>query len=282
MDSSNHWYGHAHILARFCGLGDGAPPRINGVIQHGWTFVHGFGFGHQPPEGFARFAWSDVCRRRGQAIGWRDYYVIGAPFLYLAQMDPEPQLERKGTIWYPFHGTPDYESLVGDHSRLIDEIKEVETGPVTVCLYFIEYEQQEVRRRSEDEGFRVICHGSRGAKWRGGSANFLDNQLAELRRHERVASNRLSTAIFYGTAMGCEPAVYGDPMELVGVKEGFNGERLLEAWYPELHGQHLDLQACREIADEELGRQWLLSPDEMVMVLGWSDQVAKQTVGADR
>src|SRR5262245_31609709 len=115
MDSSNHWYGHAHILARHCGLDAQQPPRINGVIQHGWTFVHGFGFGHRPPEGFAKYVWSDVCRRRGQSIGWRDYYVIGAPFLYLLQQEPQPQEEREGTIWYPFHGTADYEQLTGNH-----------------------------------------------------------------------------------------------------------------------------------------------------------------------
>ena len=49
MDSSNHWYGHAHILAEYCGLDPDAPPRIDGVLQHGWTFVHGFGYGHRPP-----------------------------------------------------------------------------------------------------------------------------------------------------------------------------------------------------------------------------------------
>lgn len=274
MDSSNHWYGHAHILAEYCGVDAAYPPRINGVLQHGWTFVHGFGPTHRPPHGFVKFAWSDSCRRRGQAIGWRDYYVIGAPFLYLMELDRRDGTdpEAEGTIWYPFHGTEDYEKLGGSHLPLIEEIRDTEIGPVTVCLYHVEYDDPLVRQTYLDAGFRVICHGRRGRKWGGGNRDFLRNQLTELRRHRRVASNRLSTAVLYGTAVGCEPAVYGDPMELVGVKEGFNGEGLLEAWFPEFHGSQLDVEACRGIADAELGSEWMLSPAELSSVLGWGDE----------
>ena len=271
MDSSNHWYGHAHVLAEYCGLDRVDPPRINGVLQHGWTFVHGFGHGHQPPEGFAKFVWSDVCRRRGQHLGWRDYYVTGSPFLYLMSLRPDDEAarSREGTIWYPFHGTVDYEAVSGDHQRLIREIRATETGPVTMCLYYVEYDIPAIRRQYEEAGFRVITHGRRGAKWRGGDTEFLDRQLTELRRHRRVASNRLSTATFYGVAAGCEPAIYGDPMELVGVKEGFDGEALLEATLPELHGDGLDITVAREITDLELGRTAVMSPEELRLVLGW-------------
>ncbi|MDT0213519.1 hypothetical protein Q9R29_06435 [Rothia sp. ARF10] len=281
MDSSNHWYGHAHILAEYAGLDPESPPRINGVLQHGWTFVHGFGFGHQPPHGFAKFAWSDECRRRGQAIGWRDYHVIGAPFLYLMEVDPGPEepVEREGTIWYPFHGTKDFEKVQGSHTELIDEIRDTEPGPVTVCLYYVEYDDPAVRATYEEAGFRVICHGRRGLQWSGGNTDFLRRQLSELRRHRRVASNRLSTAIFYGIAAGCEPAVYGDPMELLEVKEGFNGERLLEAWFPELHGPHLDVEVARGLARRELGADHLLDPAELRLALGWAhENVDKELV----
>lgn len=271
MDSSNHWYGHAHVLADYGGLDAANPPPIQGIVQHGWTFVHGYGYGHQPPVGYTRFAWSDVCRRRGQIIGWRDYFVIGAPFLYLDRLLPDDTAERSGTIWYPFHGTVDYEQVEGDHQRLIDEIKETEDGPVTMCLYYVEYEQPQIRRFYEDAGFRVICHGHRGTKWAGTTSNFLHSQLSELRRHKRVASNRLSTAILYGLATGCEAGVYGDPMDFVGGKPGFLGEELLHAWYPDMYGARLDTGRARAVADAELGADHLLDPDELRVVLGWEN-----------
>ncbi len=273
MDSSNHWYGHAHILARYCGLGDVDPPPIRGVLQHGWTFVHGFGYGHQPPLGYTRFIWSDVCRRRGQAIGWREYYVIGAPFGYLLALEPPAPAaaEPEGTIWYPFHGTADYEGLSGDHARLIEEIKDTEPGPVTMCLYYVEYEDPAIRDVYEQAGFRVICHGNRGTKWEGTTSNFLYKQLTELRRHRRVASNRLSTATFYGLALGLEAGVYGDPMELVDVKDGFNGQGLLERTFPELHATQIDPDLGRALARRELGLDHLLDPTELKLVLGWQN-----------
>ncbi|MFW6597145.1 hypothetical protein ACQBAU_05545 [Propionibacteriaceae bacterium Y2011] len=272
MDSSNHWYHHAHILAEYCGLDFGAPPRIDGILQHGWTFVHGFGYGHQPPTGFSKFVWSDVCRRRGHSIGWRDYVVIGAPFLYLMATRPEaaPDPDREGTIWYPFHGTIDYETVAGNHHALIEEIKAVEDGPVTVCLYYVEYAQPDVRNAYRDAGFRVICHGTRGAKWQGGTPDFLHQQLTELRRHRRVASNRLSTAIFHGVAAGCEAAVYGDPMEFVGGRPGFVDEGLLAANYPEFFGAHVDQSAVRTTVEQEMGMTDMLSPAELRRTLGWT------------
>lgn len=269
MDSSNHWYGHAHALATYCGLEQ--PPPIHGIVQHGWTFVHGFGAAHRPPMGLTRFSWTDVSRRRGQIIGWRDYVSIGAPFLYLDHALADDGPEPEGTIWYPFHGTPDFEQLSGDHQRLIDEIKSTEDGPVTMCLYFVEYEIPEIRGRYERAGFRVICHGQRGAKWQGGDHDFLTRQLTEMRKHKRVASNRLSTAIFYGAQVGCEVAIYGDPMELVDVKDGFNGEELFRAWYPEMFGVETDHAAVRERAAAELGVAHMMPPEELAFTLGWTN-----------
>ncbi len=271
MDHTNHWYGHAHILARWCGLDFDAPPPIRGVIQHGWTFVHGYGHKHVTDGNFTKLVWSDVCRRRGQAIGWRGFAPVGAPFAYLLRLEPDPGGPREGTLWYPFHGTREYEEVEGSHDALIAEIRATEPGPVTACLYYVEYENPRIRRHYEDAGFRVICHGHRGQWWQGTDRKFLFRQLAELRRHERVASNRLSTAIFYGIAAGCAPAVYGDPMEFVGVQAGFNGERLLEAWFPELHGADLDLDTARAIAHRELGLDLVASPAELRHVLGWQE-----------
>ena len=271
MDHTNHWYGHAHILAEYCGLSPESPPPVRGVIQHGWTFVHGFGYGHVTDQSLAKYVWSDVCRRRGEAIGWRNYFVIGAPFLYLMQLVADPGEEREGTIWYPFHGTKDYESVQGSHHELIEEIRDTEDGPVTMCLYYVEYEDPQTRRLYEDAGFRVITHGHRGSKWQGTDRFFLHRQLAEQRRHRRVASNRLTTAVLYGIAAGCEPAVYGDPMDFVGVKAGFNGAGLLEAQFPELFGKDIDVQRAREVAHRELGADFIASPEELRYVLGWQE-----------
>jgi hypothetical protein len=269
MDSSNHWYGHAHILAEYCGLDPAKPPRIAGVVQHGWNVLHGFGPGHQPPPGFVKYVWSDVARRRGQAVGWRDYAVIGSPWAYLLELQPERPAERSGTIFYPFH-TWEQGSVEGDHGELIDVIKATETPPVTVCLYWIEYQMPEVRAAYEDAGFRVICHGQRGTLWQGTNRRFLHGQLAELRKHERVASNRLTTAVFYGASVGCETGVYGPAMDFLEDRGGFDSKNLIQRLYPDLHRVSIDPGLMTEITRTELGLDAVLSPAELAYELGWS------------
>jgi hypothetical protein len=244
-------------------------------VQHGWNYLHGF-----PPTdrwcapGYPRFIWSDVLRRRGWSMGRRYQYVIGSPWAYLLAMEPDlgrlPDSERRGTIWYPFHGWEKH-AVHGDHARLAAEIRSVEAGPVTVCLYWLEHRNPQIRRCYEAAGFRVICHGDRGSRWDRRGVDFLRHQVVELRRHRRVASNRLGSAIFYGASVGCDVAVYGDPMEFEGERPEYGGaERRLRLW-PELHGVDVDRHAAREIARRELGFPHVAGPDELRHLFGWDE-----------
>jgi hypothetical protein len=155
---------------------------------------------------------------------------------------------------------------------MIDEIKETEPGPVTISLYYTEYERREIRRVYEKAGFDVICFGRRGWNYEGTDRRFLYKQLEAFRRHKRVASNRLATAIFYGVSVGCEPAVYGDPMELAGENPLFGGVQRITRLWPEMLGKQVDLKTAREITDVELGRDWLMPPEEMRMLFDWRER----------
>ncbi|WP_433164869.1 hypothetical protein [Kribbella sp. CA-247076] len=273
MHHHNHYYGQAHILARYAGLDFDHPPRLRGYLQHGWNIGCGWNPVHEFYDGAWRFTWSDAPRRRGHALGRRNYHSIGAPFLYLQELEPETeQAEREGTLWFLFHGW-EGGKIHGDHQRLIDEIRETEPGPVTFSLYYTEYDRPEVRGYYEDAGFRVVSFGRRGFSYEGTDRRFLFKQLAELRRHKRVAANRLSTAIFYGVAAGCEPAVYGDPMEMDGENPLFGGQSRIERLWPEMLGKSVDLEAARATTDLELGRPWMVPPGELRMLFDWRERV---------
>jgi hypothetical protein len=269
MHHANHFYGHAHQLARYCGLDGAHPPRIHGYLQHGWNI--GDGIGNVPyVEGSPILVWSRQTRRRAVAAGRRNVHVVGAPFAYLlASLCSVDDSRREGTIWYPFHGWEE-QGVTGDHRRLIMTINAVERGPVTVCLYWKEHRDPELRALYDRAGFRVICHGYRGYDWRDTDVDFLDRQLAELRRHRRVASNRLSTAILYGVAAGCEPAVYGDPMVLENEDASLGGQQRLRRQWARLHGEQIDARLARDVAAEELGQDCLLPAPALREVLGWS------------
>jgi hypothetical protein len=272
MHHHNHYYGQAHVLARYCGLNDRFPPPVPGYLQHGWNIFCGWNPAHEFYPGAWRYVWSDAPRRRGYMLGRREYRVIGAPWNYLLEMEPDlgvvPDVEREGTLWFLFHGWEGGE-ISGAHDRLIDEIRETEPGPVTMSLYFTEYERPEVRRMYEEAGFRVVCFGNRGWAYDHTNRTFLYQQLREFRRHKRVASNRLSTAILYGASVGCEPAVYGDPMELAGEDATFGGNPRIQRLWPELIGKQVDLGAARDVVDIELGRSALHSPEELRLLFNW-------------
>lgn len=267
MHHANHFYGHAHILAEYCGLDREDPPRIDGYLQHGWNVLDGLGIGTPYAPGRPIFVWSEQTRRRAWSMGRRHAIVTGAPWLYLLALraGDDPPATREGTIWYPFHGW-ESQRVHGDHRRLIDEIRATEPGPVTFCLHSHEYRDARIRATYEAAG-PVICHGNRGYQWRNTETRFLDHQLAALRRHRRVASNRLSTAIMYGAVVGCAPAVYGDPMRLTG-EDPATAARIRGRW-PELHGTDPDPGVAAEIAAAEVGADSVPEPAELRAILGW-------------
>ena len=278
MHHANHYYGHSHVLARWTGLDDTDPPRIHGYLQHGWNIGDGMAPDHEFVPGAPLFVWSERTRRRAWSLGRRQVYTVGSPWAYLVAMQPADDTPREGTIYYPFHGW-EGQHVVGDHDGLIAEIQRVETGPVTVCLYWQEYRSKRLRERYERAGFRVICHGYRGGWWKDLDPGFLVRQLAEQRRHRRVASNRLCSAIFYGTLAGCEPAVYGDPMQLQGERSAFGGQDRIVRQWGFLHGEQVDVAGARQAAVDELGADRLLPPEELRQLFRWP---ARELAGATK
>lgn len=278
MHTANHYYGHAHIMADYVGLD--FPIWIDGYLQHGWNLHDGFAVGTHFVPGTRLFVWSESVLRRGWAMGRRNYHVIGAAWIYLLAMrraraaaegrDPEPPREqRSGTIFYPFHGW-EAQEVAGDHAAMLRELQEVEDGPLTVCLYWVEHRNEAIRRVYEDAGCRVITHGNRGFAYQGTDVLFLHKQYDELTRHRRVVSNRLSSAILYGASVGCEVGVYGDPMVLAGEHAVYGGiDRQRRRW-PELHQTHVPQDVAEEVAREELGVRHLRRPAEIIELFGWS------------
>jgi hypothetical protein len=306
MNHQNHWYGHAHVLARYCGLA--TPPRIWGYLQHGWNVHDGYGADDGPAPGVPRLVWSDGPARRGMLAGRRGYRVIGAPFAYLlATPQPAPPVgpttagrrrrrrsvptasgsafaangarrptvpastvdgARRGTIYYPFHGW-EAQAVFGDHRALAAEIAARAEPPVTICLYWLEFRHPQLRELYESFGFRVITHGPRGGHYQGTDPWFLNRQLAELRAHRWVAANRLCTAVLYGAAAGCRVGVYGDPMMIENEHPAYGGIARIRRLWPELHAPEVDPGYAAEVARQELGVRHVAPPAELADLLGW-------------
>ncbi|WP_328989166.1 hypothetical protein OG394_23335 [Kribbella sp. NBC_01245] len=242
MHPQNHLSGHAQILARYAGLSEIHPPRIRGRLQFDWADL-----GPDEPHDW-HFVWSGAARRRGLAMGRRHQFVIGAPWLYLMDVQKAEPVQRVGTLWFP----------EGDPEKLIPEIRATESGPVTISLD--PSTPAGVRAAYKQAGFTLIDR-----RWSfdesvdydrlGGGP--LPSLLIAMRRHQRVASDQMGTPILYGIAAGCEPAVYG------GSSSGSSP----------LDGAQIDPAVAREIADHELGRASMVPPGELRRLFDWRERV---------
>jgi hypothetical protein len=144
-----------------------------------------------------------------------------------------------------------------------------------VCLYWIEFRNASIRRHYERRGFRVISHGFRGSRHWPGDADFLPRQLTELRRHRRVASNRLSTAILYGASVGCDVGVYGDPMIIENDHPVYGGVGRIRDLWPDMHDVWVPADVARSFSTVELGIEHVVSPTELAQVCGWTRDDAR-------
>ncbi|MGH9226788.1 MAG: hypothetical protein ACRD2W_24055 [Acidimicrobiales bacterium] len=265
MHPDNAFYGHKRVLAEYAGLGS-RPPAIRGHVQHGWTPSTGLSQPARLVSWLPKFVWSASNRKAAEERGIRTVEAIGAPFCYLDAMAPtevSAPTAPRSTIYYPHHGW-EWDELLGSHRDVIAAIRDREEGPVTVCLYWNEFDQPTVRRLYEDAGFRVICHGYRH------EALFLIRQRDELLRHDRVASNRLGTALWYGGYLGRAVKLYGPTMSAENEAEGRAFDQYSRARWPELFDGGADGLTARDMAADELGAAFVLPPDELREILGWT------------
>ncbi|MBT8208665.1 MAG: hypothetical protein HKN07_02345 [Acidimicrobiia bacterium] len=261
MDSSNSYYGHNSILAEY--VGRRTAPVIWGHVQHGWTVADPFP-AHRVYPGFGKFVWSRTNAAFAVAAGVGSVTPIGAPFLYLLEQTEDVAPVAGSVLVYPFHGWEN-DPIVGTHDTLIAELLAEYGSQVTVCLYWLEYEDAKVRTAYEDAGFRVITHGHRD-----GDPQFLRRQLAELQQHETIVSNRISTALWYGGAVGRSLRVFGSVFGIVSDDNRESFGAMQRRRWPEVCADGVGAERAKELAGIELGIEFLMQPRDLEAVLGWT------------
>lgn len=263
MHPSNHFYGHARVLAEACGL-EGDPP-IWGLLQHGWNPDHGIRDTSWLPAWFPKLVWGRRALELALADGTPHVRGIGAPFLYLRDLSPPPKpaAEAEGTLVFPYHGWEEQPGARNDH-LLAERIAERETGPVTVSLYWFDHGRPEVRDAYESRGFRTITFGRRE------EPDFIRRQLDEIGRHRRVVTNRVSTAIWYAGSVAREIEVYGPVFGADSAEEAEAFARIQRERWPELTTGPVTGADAVALGEDELGGDLLLDRDALVAALGWS------------
>jgi hypothetical protein len=170
--AENRFYGHLHILAKYCGLTD--VPFLNGYLQHGWNATDGFGNYLGKKRNADKFVWSKRCENLIKPYK-ENVYSIGAPWLYLEDIFPPKQnIEKKGVVAYPAHSSS--WSKMGDTHQENAEYLFQKYNKVTVVLHKYDYSNPKIKESYEKIGHSTFCHGS-GTPWENNfDPLFLKNQ----------------------------------------------------------------------------------------------------------
>ncbi len=269
MVGDNDYYGHADLLRAYAGVQ--RPLPLPGRLQHGWAPGPGL-HSSNLSEPWTKFLWAQ--RNLDQARDVAGVEAIGAPFLYLPPVKGPPP-PAGSLLVFPFHGW-ERESVAGDFGRYADAIAELEAQgytDVTVCLYWLEYDDPALRAIFEARGWRVVTNGHRD-----GNPEFLRRQRDLLLRHSAVTSNRVCTAAFYALASRRAFFLHGPTMGLSGTSDPDGAE--FDAWqraeFPELVA--LPSASERVLAEDdprtrlglrELGAAFVRTPDGLRERMRW-------------
>jgi hypothetical protein len=261
----NRLYGHDHVLARYCGLPH--PRAIRGVLQHGWNPTYGLVFQGepQPTAGLPRLVWNRRNLRCNLDRGCRNTVAIGAPFLYHEHVDSPA--EAGSLLVCPLHSW-EKSRLLGGHETYLEELERIRASfdRVSVCLYWMEYEDRAVRDLYAGAGYEVVTNGHRD-----GNPDFIAKLSGRLARYEYVTSNRIGTVAFCALHLRRKFFLYGGEMALSGESEEERRQYLTlqNERFGSLTYERFEDRCHAEIGDRELGAEFKRTPSELRRILGW-------------
>jgi hypothetical protein len=195
---------------------------ILGEVQHGWAIEPGNvsqgktrlfdEFGRTYPF----YVWSPLLRDRLAALGHKRVKAIPSPWATVVQRllkDFQHELiseERsRSIVYFPAHSIHGYLALIDNRPLLESVFKEYSNYEVTVCLFWLDYIDPNVRKKYEEFGFKVYCVGYRGSPatefpWSnvGGRIKFLPELLKLLVKADLVFCDEVSTAFWAASSLG--------------------------------------------------------------------------------
>jgi len=265
----NDYYGQASVLKRFAGVDENR--CLKAVLEHGvvlddrmWPYDR---------DQYLPWILSTSPRRAEQvsAMSGKHAVPIGFGFLYARALvdrtHPKPNVERAGTIVFPCHSThtvtADYDH--DDYAKRIAALP-AEVQPVSVCLYWRNYEFQQ-HKIYERHGIPVYSAGHMF------DSDFMLRFYDLCRRFRYAASNVFGTHFFQAVASGCE--FFHLPSEDISwdvpdlEKEGAARGTPLGEYQREIESssrcgwEKIDAVKQRDVVDRVLGTGSMLTPSAL-------------------
>lgn len=274
----NEYYGHNLILRNYAKVK--LPYIIPGYLQHGWRpdcGICGDLSQHTEKEKSLRyFVWNSRNLEKAIDYGYKNVTPIGAPFVYLPprkKINVNPK-GPKSLLIFPLHST-DFEPFIDPlrvYKKYLKELNKIIPlfKPISVCLYWYEYQNKKVRKLFEKENMEVVTLGHREK-----NPDFLINFRNLVDQYPYVSSNMYSSAVFYSLYMGKKVFILGKPEYqdiklLKWKKRRIYDHDEFSSLYPELLWKNFDDKSYSWIGEKELGLEFKRSPRELLEIFGWT------------
>ncbi|MDO8646049.1 MAG: hypothetical protein Q7R42_05655 [Candidatus Planktophila sp.] len=298
MFSEQFGYGHREILLKYCGLDFST--QLLGNLQHGVMLHHSY-LDFRTPRYFGMrksqfWVFSKEYEKLGRSLGNENVTAIGAPWLYLrdsVECEPQPVQKPEGILVMPGHSSGPYNSIASvqqKRARAKAFRQIVGTQKATVCLHATDFCNPDTTEAFLDEGFKVICPGSSNVLpyWAesGNRARTLHKIMSLMNSHTHLLTDRFGTHIFYAIDMGLKIGIFPEISELsptrdlsgrkhvvdfsITDKEEFN---YLRENIPEAINQFTESQKYQEISNLVLGRDAVMSPENLLETLDYRKHV---------
>ena len=271
----NLYYGHYHILKQYTKTI--LPYKINGEVQHGWSYGHGIAanpFLHNKEEKLKRYyVINKYNKKKSIKYGYKNVEAIGAPFLYLPKnLYINNNYKPKTLILFPVHTSEHdgFHDTIDIHKRYIEDLKKILPlfKSITVSLGWREYENKTIVNLFKHQGISVVTMG-----YRDNNPNFLFNFIKCINKHEYVSSESFSSAIFYSLIMRKKVFIYGRSLLINAKNDPTLNEqypyKFYSSLYPQLLWENYNDKSHYNIAEIELGLEFKRSPNELRKIFGW-------------
>lgn len=276
-------YGHREILLRYMQLDDSH--LFLGVIQHGviesdvdssW----GQNLGKTPRVNLITrsplWVFSKDTENRMRSEGHKSVFTIGSPWNYLPPLSPQnleifENLRReKRVVVFPKHYNLIFNSTVqldDIRTKIASWQKISEGAPLTICLYWTEFIDNRWHEICRNENISLVTAGmgSTEPNWSSnqGRTNFLINLRNILYANTHAIFESPTSALFYALDSGLSVSYF--PRSMIQSEANFEiGERWMAAIFPDIREEFIASSDLVEIANRFLGKDFVLSPDELL------------------
>lgn len=218
-------YGHREILLNYSrrlnsklSLGH----ILDGSIDHGWAYNEMvWKLRKRNLREAQRYVWNN--RHENIVSQLANVKAVGAPWLYMLSdlgitpTNIESKLPKKANkvVIFPSHNTNS--PIRFNHLNIIDLFasRMPPNSEVTVCLFWLDFCDQQIRNAYLGKGWAVECAGyvSRGVfpdSIQGGRPTFLLSLFEILKDANLVFTNEIATGMFYALSLGAKLSYFTD------------------------------------------------------------------------